>query len=294
MNREYEEVLSHLLFHKALEEDDPGKIDGYVQLLAQVQEGYSFPTEARFESGIAAVFDLVMEQSLDPWDIDLVRFSKGYLQRLRRHDAVDFISAGRLILLAWSVLKLQSEVILAGAEPVNPPVDGFFDGWDITPDIYQDPQDVDFTNQLLSAEMPPLKEALQREVSRPVTLLDLLNAFSEAFRESAATVASPRPRRRLRVEAIRGKVHREDLEEDIQRTWDAIQAVNQEVVGFSQLCNGDRWERATFFLSILFLSKLGWLEVWQEDFPLGEVYLRPLRQGDIGEIVVSNLAAEVA
>lgn len=294
MSKEYEEVLNHLLFHKALEEDDTGKIDGYVDLLTQVQGGYTFPPEARFESGIAAVFDLVMEQSFDPWDIDLVRFSKVYLQRLKRLGTVDFISAGRLILLAWSVLKLQSEVILDGAAPVNPPAEGFLDSWDITPSIYQDPEDVDFTRQLLSNDMPPLKEAFQRDVVRPVTLLDLLDAFTKAFKEAPAAAVAPKPPRRARIEAIRDKVHRDDLEEDIQRTWSAIQEVRQDVVGFSQLCNGDRWERATFFLSILFLAKLGWLEIWQEDLPWGEVYLKPLKDGEISELVASPIATEVA
>ncbi len=294
MSDDYEKILNHLLFHKALEEDDTGKIDGYMELLTRVQGGYTFPPEARFESGIAALFDLVIEHSFNPWDIDLVRFSKAYLQRLRRLGTVDFISAGRLVLLAWSVLKLQSEVILDGAAPVNPPVEEFLDSWDITPGIYQNPDDVDFTRQLLSNEVPPLREALQREVVRPVTLLDLLDAFTEALTEAPGAAVAPKPPRRARMEAIREKVHREDLEDDIEKTWSAIREVRQDVVGFSQLCNGDRWERATFFLSILFLAKLGWLEIWQEDFPWGEVYLRPLKEGEISELVATPVATEVA
>ncbi len=121
-----------------------------------------------------------------------------------------------------------------------------------------------------------------------------MNAFAEAYNETSGAVASRRPLRRRRVESIRGKVHREDLEEDVQRTWKAIQSMNQDVVGFSQLCDGGKWKNATFFLSILFLSSLGWLEIWQEDFPWGEVYLRPLRQGAIGDVVVDPVAAEVA
>lgn len=294
MTEEYHEVLNHLLFHKVLEEDGTGKVDEYVALLERVQAGYTFAEEARFERHIASVFRLVMEQSFDPWDIDLARFSKAYLQRVRRLGSVNFITAGRLIHLAWSVLKLKSELTLSGAAPVNPSAGEAFEEWDIGPDFYADPGDVDFTHDLLQTANPPLQEAFHREVTRPVTLMDLLHAFTQAFQESSVAVARPRGPPPLRPEEIREKVHQEDLEEDLRRTWAAITGLDQDVVGLSQLPHRDAWERATVFLSILFLSRLGWIEIWQEDFPWGEVYLRPLRTEAADPPPLAPLAAEVA
>lgn len=280
MNDGYQEVLNHLLFHKALEEDAPDKIDRYVRLLERVQEGAELEGEDRFERSVAAAFQLVLEASFDPWDIDLVRFSQAYLDRLRRLGTVNFVSAGRVVLLAWSVLKLQSERVLADVDPTNPPPEDLLDAWDLDLDLYEAPQEVEFTHRVLGREEPPLQEALLREGVRPVTLVDLLDAFAQAFDQAAQGRApAPHPQRRRR-EALRGKVHKEDLEEDLRRTWERIRAQGAEVVALGDLCNGDRWERATLFLSVLFLARVGWLEVWQEDFPWGEIYLRPQAAGE--------------
>lgn len=295
MTEGYEELLNHLLWHKALEDDPTGKIDRYVALLERVQEGEEFGPEDRFERSVAAAFQLVTEASFDPWDIDLVRFSQAYLERVRRLGTVNFVTAGRLVLLAWSVLKLQAERVLASTEPANPPVDGLGDPWDGALDLYEAPEEVEFTHRLLTDEEPPLREAFHREVVRPVTLLDLLDAFEQAFQEAASgAVVAPRPRRPLPAEGLRGKVHKEDLEEDLRGTWERIRGHGGDVVPLGALCNGDRWERATHFLSVLFLARVGWLEVWQEDFPWGEIFLRPLTDEEPGELAWQPAAAEVA
>lgn len=291
MNPEYVKVLNHLLFHKALDEERADRIGMYVDLLERMHEDRAFPTEDPFERSVAAAFELVMEHSFDPWDIDLIRFCKAYLKRLRSLGTVNFVTAGRIILLAWSVLKLQSEVVLSAAEPVNPPEGEMFDSWDLGGGLYEDPRDVDFTHQLLAEEEPPLREVLLREVQRPVTLLDLLDAFDQAFREASGAVKAPKALRKPCVAALRGKVHREDLEEDLRRTWGLIEASGKEVIAMSELCNGDRWELATVFLSLLFLSRMGWVQVWQEELPAGEVYVRPLCSGDV---VVEGAAMQAA
>lgn len=290
----YDDVLNHLLFHKALDEEGDGKIDRYVALLEQVQEGEERGFEDRFERSVAAVFQLVVDASFDPWDIDLVQFSEAYLGRVRENGTVNFVTAGRIVLLAWSVLKLQSERVLAAKEPVNPPPEAVFDPWDVPLDLYEAPEEVEFTHQVLEDTEPPLREALYREVVRPITLLDLLDAFEHAFEEASGAVPTPKPRRRPPSEALRGKVHKEDLEEDLRRTWDLIRGQGTEVVALADLCNGDRWERATHFLSVLFLARVGWLKVWQEDFPWGAILLRPLEEGDASDLVVEPPAAEVA
>ncbi|MFQ5837983.1 MAG: hypothetical protein ACE5HJ_04295 [Thermoplasmata archaeon] len=294
MKSSYGDVLNHLLFYKALEEDRSEKIDRYVDLLERVQGGHKFSVGDPFEKSVGAAFELVMEQSFDPWDIDLIRFSKAYLKRLRSLGTVNFITAGQLILLAWSVLKLQTDVVLSSMEPANPPPDEMYDSWDVAPGLYRDPEDVEFTHQILSEEEPPLREVLQREVQRPITLLDLLDAFAQAFTEARGAVKVPRQGPRPKVNALRGKVHKEDMEEDIQRTWALIEAAGKEVVGLSELCDGDRWEQATVFLSILFLSKMSWIEIWQDDFPWGEVYLRPLREGQVVDVLGQTEEAKVA
>ena len=277
----YEKVMDHLLFHQALEEEEPEKMTRYVQLLNRVQDGRIVPTADRYEDSVVTAFELVLEDSFDPWDIDLARFSREYLKRLRRLGTVNFVAAGRLVLLAWSVLKLQSERILSTAETVNPPLEEIDDGWDVMPGFYQAPEQVDLTHQILHGEEPPLKEGFHREIQRPVSLVDLLEALEQAFHETSGAVATPSNLEPTpAVEGLRDKLHREDLAEDLQWAWDRIRARGEEVTRLGELNHGDPWDRATLFLSVLFLADMGWLEVWQKKLPHGEVYLRPLHEDE--------------
>lgn len=290
----YEKVLGHLLFHQALEEEEPEKLAGYVQLLERVQDGRAVPAGSRYEEGVVTAFELVLEDSFDPWDIDLARFSREYLKRLRRLGAVNFVAAGRLVLLAWSVLKLQAELTLSTAEAVNAPPDEPDDGWDLMPGFYQAPEEVDFTHTILQGEQPPLREGFHREMQRPVTLVDLLDALDQAFHEASGAVPLPRPPRREPVAGLRDKLHREDLGEDLQWAWDLIRAGGQEVVPMGQLDHEDPWDRATLFLAVLYLAEMGWLEIWQKDLPRGDIYLRPLHEGVAVPMPAPVSAEEVA
>ncbi|MFQ6012877.1 MAG: hypothetical protein ACE5LS_04465 [Thermoplasmata archaeon] len=285
----YDKVLGHLLFHQALEEEEPEKMARYVQLLERVQEGRLLPTPNRYEESVVTAFELVLDDSFDPWDIDLARFSREYMKRLRRLGTVNFVAAGRLVLLAWSVLKLQSETILSTAETANPPAEEMMDDtWDVMPGFYGAPEEVDLTHQILQGEEAPLKEGFHREIQRPVGLVDLLEALDQAFRETSGAVARPSTPPPAPVEGLRDKLHREDLAEDLQWAWDLIQAAGGEVVAMGQLSHQDAWDRATLFLSVLFLAEMGWLEVWQKNLPGGEIYLRPLR--DDGEVAVTAIS----
>ncbi|MFQ5985737.1 MAG: hypothetical protein ACE5KQ_00045 [Thermoplasmata archaeon] len=276
----FEAVLGHLLFHQALEEEEPEKMARYMQLLEKAREGRVVPTRNRYEDSVVTAFELVLEDSFDPWDIDLARFSREYLRRLRQLGAVNFVAAGRLVLLSWSVLKLQSEMILSTAETVNPPAEEIDDGWDVMPGFYQEPAEVDLTHQILHGGEPPLKEGFHREIQRPVSLVDLLDALDQAFRETSRAVAVTRTDPPALLEGLRDKLHREDLAEDLQWAWDLIRASDVEVLSMSDLNHGNPWDRATLFLSVLFLAEMGWLEVWQKSLPHGEIYLRPLREAD--------------
>ncbi len=275
----YDKVMGHLLFHQALEEEEPEKMARYVQILDRVQEGRVVPTQNRYEDSVVTAFELVLEDSFDPWDIDLARFSREYLKRLRQLGSVNFVAAGRLVLLAWSVLKLQSEMILSTAESVNPPAEELDDGWDVMPGFYEAPEQVDLTHQILHGEEPPLKEGFHREIQRPVSLVDLLEALDQAFGDTSGAIAvAPLPSSASIHEDLRDNLHREDLAEDLQWTWDLIRAGGGGVMRMSDLSQGDPWDRATLFLSVLFLADMGWLEVWQKKLPYGAVYLRPLHE----------------
>jgi len=277
MSEQYEAVLNHLLFHKALisESDGGQRINRYLTLLGEIDQGRYVAVRDPFEKSIVAAFELVLERALDPWEIDLVEFTKLYLGRVRQEGVVNFVTAGKLVFLAWSILKLQSDRILLSAMP--PEADVPADAWDL--EMYREPEDLDYNQMVLTGARMPLTEAIRREGRRAVTLLELMDAFDEARREAEAQMRL----NALRQEALRRiapnfheKVHGEDLSEDIGLTWARLTEFDGDAVPLRSLTDGSVWDEVTIFMSILFLVRLEKIRVRQEQYPFGEIYVTRL------------------
>ena len=110
-----EGVLGHLLFHKAMIDESTGseKIDRYLSVLRGA--GAAPPSRDPLDRSIETVFELVLSNDLDPWGIALMKFTKLYAERVREEE-VNFVLAGKLMLMAWSILRMQSELVLSGSE----------------------------------------------------------------------------------------------------------------------------------------------------------------------------------
>ena len=119
MSEAYETVLNHLLFHKALisEHDGAQRISRYVSMLGEIDQGMHVALRDPFEKAVAAAFELVIEKQLDPWDLDLAQFTRMFLEKVQQGGPVNFVTAGKLIFMAWSILKLQSDYVLVSATP---------------------------------------------------------------------------------------------------------------------------------------------------------------------------------
>ena len=228
-----------------------------------------------FEKSIVAAFELVLERHLDPWEINLVTFTKLFLDKVKKDGAVNFVTAGKLVFLAWSILKMQSDKVLLDAMPPEPSMEG--DGWDL--DMFRDPADLDYNQVVLTGSATPLTEAIHREGRRAVTLMELMDAFDEARREADIQMQL----NALREQAIRKfapnfhqKVHGEDLTEDIALTWARITQFNGEPIALRQLTLGDAWDEVTVFMSLLFLAHLEKVKLWQKDYPHGEIFVKRL------------------
>ena len=75
---------------------------------------------------------------------------------------------------------MQSDKVLLDAMPPEPEAD--VGGWDL--DMFRDPADLDYNQLVLAGTATPLTEAIRREGRRAVTLMELMDAFDEARRES--------------------------------------------------------------------------------------------------------------
>jgi segregation and condensation protein A len=278
------DVIHHLLFHKSLidEQDDASRINYYVDLLQKTHEGDHISINNPFDRSITIAFELVMQQHLNPWDIDLVSFSTMYLNRAKQ-EAIDLITAGRIIHMAWKILRLQSsDLIVSLQQEETDPEDGI--DWDDLPTALwlSDDDAYSYTNLLMDLPEPPLQEPIRRDVKRKVTLMELLDAFGQAKKDAEEYQLMEKRRReeqRLRKEASRrrmkGTAHEDNLEEDIAEVWERISSMDKTQMTLGDLCpTRQRDEVIKTLISILFLAYENKIKVYQQKFPYGKIFIR--------------------
>jgi segregation and condensation protein A len=273
-----EKVLRYLVFHRSLlgeSEDSSALLERYLALVEKLKEGVHIVIPDPFEKAMALLFELVMEEEFDPWEIDLVKFTESYLERVQAEGAVNFAIAGRLLYMAWSILYLQSEALLklrAQPDPLTEGTDvlagGLDDGY--LP-LMDSPEAVDVTSTVLnSPDASPLLEMVRHPETRPVSLLELVRAFGEAEADARRSMRIQELRERLREEQRAPPevlVHGDLPERDLTDTW---AAVVRHPVGapfplldlWTPLEGRDRL--VAVFLALLFLAREKSVELRQE------------------------------
>lgn len=261
-----EAITQHLLFHKALIDDVEGseRIDRYMSILENDTDGEKLPDPE--DESIRAVFSLVLEHGLDPWEIDIRVFANLYRQKVQ-NNMFDMIVAGKLVLMAWKVLRMQSDATVASGEVPVFEEEAF---------EFEDSGDIDMGFDPLPIPKIAFREAQYRFPVRPVTMLELLDAFEEAREQAAIAQERERVRQELRAKApkkFENKAHEEDDEKDIARVWDLIQKLGTGTIPLSDLLTEDRMENITRFVSVLHLVRDGKINIWQDDLPYGTIYI---------------------
>lgn len=207
--KNYEAILNHLLFHKALISDGDEKIDEYIDIVTNIEEGTFVSVTDPIDKCIVIVFDLVLKNKFDPWRIDLVEFCKLYLKRIKKEEDINFIIAGHIVYLAWSILKLQSKDVLLNADKEE---EYYFEDWDID-GIYENPEDIDYIHEVLQHPKPAIQEMIRRKEKRRITLMELIDAFDDVRKETERrTTLDKLKKSHYRLPNFRDKVHKENLQ----------------------------------------------------------------------------------
>ncbi len=309
-NGQLAEVMAHLVFHKSLirEADKGANVERYLALASDLREGVHLAIDDPYDKCIALVFELVINERMNPWDLDLRQFSKLYLARVKGVDDIDFITAGKLMLMAWSVLKAQTEEVLsaiarleeqrkaeeqaaAGGDPAS------MEFLENQPWLSADETTYSFTKAVIEADPLHLDEAVHPPGERPVTLYDLISAFEEAKEESATRAVLEEERAKARADLDRarkakvsGMMHNENLEEEIAQTWMRIlEAVHHEdspaaKLRMSAIHDGTKEDFLSVFISTLFLAFNQRITLEQTPFPTGEVLLQLTPEAQKGNL----------
>ncbi|OPY34124.1 MAG: segregation and condensation protein A [Methanomassiliicoccales archaeon PtaU1.Bin124] len=281
-----EAVLGHLLFHRAIidEGDRSEKIERYMQLLKQAEMGeHVVPTDP-IDRSIQLVFELVLSQNFDPWDVNLMEFTRLYTKKMHS-DEINFIVAGKLMWMAWSIFRMQSKEVLTLHEQPEE-FELVTAEWDMDMlDQLSEEEALSVINTKIPAGVE-LSPAVRHHTSRPVMLVELLDAFDDAQREMEIQEQRQKVKEKLAKLNIKfdGKAHSEDLEKDVQMTWERIMRCGNGPVHFEDLVEGGKEDAVTIFVSLLFLAKAGKVALWQDELPYGQIFLEIKLPWDIGTL----------
>jgi segregation and condensation protein A len=251
-----EEMEQHLLFHKALAEDSEayGRINGYMGILGKAGSGEKLNDPV--DESIRAAFSLVLENGIDPWEIDLREFVRLYARKVAEN-RFDMIVAGKLLLMAWKVLRLQSEATCSKSD-----------------EPFQEEEIFEFTledeDESLFVPEVAFKPAFTRETVRPVTMYELLDAFEEARAEMEIFRERERVKSELEEKVpkrFEGKAHNEDEKKDVEYVWERIIRMGIGPMQIDELYTRDVMDNLRIFVAVLHLVRDGRLEISQASLP---------------------------
>jgi len=257
-----------------------------------------------FDRSVALVFQMFNSSDLDPWDVDLSSFTEMFNEQIQEAENIDLPSCGRLIRMAWSILRGQASTLIERQERAL--VFEEDDSWDFESgwEAEFDDADYNFSMGVLTGAadevLPSIFEGrIHRDESRPVTLGELLLGLQDAGRlaeEQRLRERIAKERREAHQKArarFSGSLHVEDLEGDLRRTWQALKARTEEdlTVGLEEVAeelnqasidSGIKEDEAraeaqvTALVSSLFLTNRGYIGLKQEKGKNGRIVLKDL------------------
>ena len=284
-----EEIIQHLLFHQSMARtpEELDRIERYIEIVREYEEERMLYESDPFERALSIVMELMITNRMDPWDIDLIRFSTVFMDRLKEEKLIDLPTVGHIIHLAWKILRKKSDMSLIQAQdPVEDEAD-IYD--DIIPDWYSvEDETYDVAKRIASSE-PPIKPIRTRPPSpRPVSLMELINAFEKAKGEIERAERRRRNKDKMKIsrEEVNGllsrTLHEDDIRRDMEIVMEKILSMNMPRVDFRKLVSDvpERTDRVAMFVTLLHLRKHGYIELEQRNIVRSPLYIVPINRTD--------------
>ena len=257
-----------------------------------------------FDRSVALVFQMFQSSDLDPWDVDLSNFIEMFNDRIEKAENIDLPSCGRMIRMAWTILRGQANSLIDRQErSIEFEEDSEWDfevGWEADFDDAEYNFSLGVMTGAADDALPSIFEGrIHREEGRPVTLGELLIGLQDASRiaeEQRTRERIAKERREAQVRArnrFSGSLHVEDLEGDLKRTWEALKTrssasestclreVAAELNKISMVAGVEEKDaktesQVTAFVSTLFLTNRGYISLNQEEGYNGRIVLEDL------------------
>lgn len=210
------------------------------------------------------IHKIIAWEGLDPWDLDLVALSKGFMNYLVKIEELDFKVPAKYVIIAAVLLRMKSDHLqfIDLSTTQDDEMDGLESEIETGVEEHAEPQRFDVT---------PITTPPKRYTRRKVMIDELIAALRRVLRTEE---------KRERMLRVRGKIdiRHEDISERIaelyKRINDLLKQLKGEEVMFSKLV--PKWERERIvetFLPLVYLDNQGKIQC-RQDGMFQEIYIR--------------------
>ena len=204
------------------------------------------------------IYDLVRNEEMDPWDIDLSLLSSKYLDIVRKLKKMNFAISGKVILASAILLKLKSKKLIEEdfarfEEIINPPEDVDL--------LAEDEEEFYEENKLIVVPKTPQPRR------RRISVEDLVSALEKALdvgrRRNIRQIIEERGIKP--VEIPKKKIDINKLIKDVYSRLTNFFSGSNKRLTFEEFVNSDRKEdKISTFLPLLHLDNERKIELYQE------------------------------
>jgi segregation and condensation protein A len=218
-----------------------------------MQEEISPEIENKRGEVILKVLEVVDKYDLDPWNIDLDKFTTIFLNEVNQYFR-DFPVAGKIVYFAWINIRNKSELLLPQPEEPEELLEDSFDlgGEEIpVPDI--------------SLGYMPVEK-------RNVTIEDIV----EAIKNTPLSFLTNTVRKARKI-IFQETAHPEDFQVIIGEVWKRMLHEKKDHFTMESISKSASEDFINIFQSSLFLAYYGRIELNQE-IPFGNIWIKMLRR----------------
>lgn len=208
------------------------------------------------EQPIEILLDLVEEEEIDPWDLDLIEVSDKFLEKIEVLEKKDLEITAKTLYCASILLRKKSDSLVEDEEEENENVQN---EWE--PAVFNP------TKQ----EPPKLEMPARRESKRSATILELVDELKKALNQEK----NKKKKKRLKSkkeekneEKVKNLAHEEKIEEKIKETYQDLKKRfrKRKKVKFSNLIEiKTKSNIIDKFISILFLANRNKIQLTQKE-----------------------------
>lgn len=205
------------------------------------------------ESWEEIIYHIVSLEQIDPWNVDLIKLTEGFLRFIRSVEQLDFRIPAKIVFVAAILLRLKSDYL------------SIFEEQSSVEDVLE--KEKPFVDLGIDPSLIKLGLPMKRVPKRQVTLDELMVALKKAV-----TVRERKVERKHRIRArLRAELRaEEDVTKRIEKVMADIerrmQMAHTDKLRFRDLV--DKWEReevVNHFIPILHLEKNQKISTEQEE-----------------------------